>query len=71
MRRKALDDLIGAALIDSLDGLKASADNPAKMDWVPVSEAQLQADAAKWGDAAFRAQKVSEWGQAARAHWGG
>jgi ABC-type Fe3+ transport system substrate-binding protein len=71
LRRKALDDLLGATLIDNLDDVKAHAGNAAKLDWIPVSEAELLADAAKWSDAAYRTKRTSEWSNAARAHFGG
>lgn len=71
VRRRALDELLGATLIDNLDAVKASASNPAKMDWVPVTEEQLQADALKWGDQSYRTRRTSEWSSAARTHFSG
>lgn len=69
VRRLALDALLGAVLIDDLDAVKASADQPGKLDWVPVSEDQLAKDAAQWEDKVFQTTKTSEWSSAARAHY--
>ncbi len=69
-RRQALDDLLGATLIDDLDAVKAAASAPGKLDWAPIGEAELKADAAQWSDSAFRTRKISEWSSAARAHFG-
>jgi spermidine/putrescine-binding protein len=71
-RRRALDDLLGAVLIDNHDPLKArweKTPDPSKIAFVPVSEAELTKLAAKWDDATFRNAKISEWSQAARKHF--
>ncbi len=70
-RRQALDDLLGAILIDDLDTVEAAASTPAKLDWVPITEAQMQQDAAQWNDSTFRTKKIGEWSNAARVHYGG
>jgi hypothetical protein len=70
-RRRALDDLIGAVLIDQASLLKARrAKNPADaLAWTPVSEKDLNALAAKWDDQTLRNETISKWSAAARAHW--
>lgn len=72
LRRRALDDLIGAVLIDQSSLLKARrAKNPADaLAWTPVPEKELSTLAAKWDDQTLRNDAISKWGAAARAHWG-
>ena len=70
-RRRALDDLIGAVLIDRSDEFKAGrAKNPNDtFAWTPISEKELSALSAKWDDATLRNETISKWGAAARAQW--
>ncbi|HEX8834564.1 MAG TPA: extracellular solute-binding protein [Abditibacteriaceae bacterium] len=72
VRRRALDDLLGAVLIDNADAVKAKlAKSPdaAKLAFVPVTEAELAELSKKWDDQTFRNARVSEWGEAARKHF--
>lgn len=72
VRRKVLDDLIGAVLIDNQKLIKARlARNPdlAAATFVPITEAQAAQLAAQWSDASFRNAKLNDWGIAARAHF--
>lgn len=66
VRRRALDDLIGAVLIDNLRDVQAKI--PAKPNdfYVPIDENGLTQMAAKWNDQAFRNAQISKWNQAAR-----
>jgi ABC-type Fe3+ transport system substrate-binding protein len=71
-RRRPLDDLLGAVLIDNQSAIKArwkSNPNASKIAFVPVTEAQLNTLAAKWGDQTFRNNQINQWKQAARAHF--
>ena len=72
VRRRALDDLIGAVLIDNHDAVKAhwfKTRDAARLTFVPVTEAELTTLSAKWGDPAVQSAKVAEWGKEARAHF--
>jgi ABC-type glycerol-3-phosphate transport system substrate-binding protein len=70
-RRRALDDLIGAVLIDGADAVKARrAKNPNDaLAWTPIGEAEFNALAAKWEDQTLRNEQISKWTSAARAQW--
>jgi ABC-type Fe3+ transport system substrate-binding protein len=72
-RRLVLDDLLGSVLIDNHDAVKAGwAKTPdaKKLTFVPVSEAKASELAAKWDDQTFRNEQISQWGEAARKHFG-
>jgi ABC-type Fe3+ transport system substrate-binding protein len=72
VRRRALDDLLGAVLIDNQSAIKArwkSTPDATRIAFVPVTESQLASLAAKWGDQAFRNNQINQWKQAARAHF--
>ncbi len=69
-RRRALDDLIGAVLIDNREMIATKLGANPNLGYVPLSEAELDVAAAKWDDAAFRAQTTAKWGEAARKYFG-
>ncbi len=66
-RRRALDDLIGAVLVDNLNDVKAKVAKNPNATYVPLSEAELTTLAAKWSDQAFRNAQIGVWNQKARA----
>jgi ABC-type Fe3+ transport system substrate-binding protein len=71
-RRRLVDDLIGAVLIDNLAALQkraASTRDAASLAFVPVSEAQAAELSKKWGDTTFRNTTVAAWKEAARKHF--
>lgn len=73
LRRRALDDLLGAVLIDNQDALKArwtKTPDAAKLAFVPVTEAELSKMAVKWDDPSFRNATIASWNKAARAKFG-
>ena len=69
-RRRALDELIGAVLIDNREMIAQKLKAAPQLKFVPLSESALDAAAAKWDDAAFRAQTTAQWGAAARKAFG-
>ena len=71
LRRRVLDDLIGAVLVDNKDDLRSSLSThgAARTTFMPLSEAQANTLAARWNDKAFRNTSISQWTQAARAHY--
>lgn len=73
-RRRLIDDLIGAVLIDNLDALQkraASTRDTASLAFVPISEAQAAEFAKKWNDTTFRNATIASWKKAARDHFAG
>lgn len=71
-RHKALEDLIGAVLIENQAALRARWErrpDAARLAFVPVNEAQLARLAAHWNDPALRAATVRRWSRAARRHF--
>lgn len=72
-RRRLVDDLIGAVLIDNLSALQSAAStrDVSSFAFVPISEKEADALAAKWNDATFRNAKIAEWKGAARQHFSG
>ncbi|MDF2441144.1 MAG: iron(III) transport system substrate-binding protein [Abditibacteriota bacterium] len=71
-RRKALDELIGAVLIDNHDAVKAKwAKNPdpKTFGYVPLSEAEMMKAAEQWGDAAFATKTTTAWGEASKKYF--
>lgn len=66
-RRRALDDLIGAVLIDNLKDVKAKTAKNANTTYVPLSEVALLKLAAKWNDQSFRNAQISAWNKKARS----
>ena len=66
-RRRALDDLIGAVLIDNLNDVKAKVGKNPDASYVPLTENELSNLAAKWKNEAFRNAQISKWNQKARA----
>ncbi|MDQ3813423.1 MAG: extracellular solute-binding protein, partial [Armatimonadota bacterium] len=71
-RRTVLDALIGAVLIDNHSAVQTrwkKTPDAAKITFVPVTEAELAALAAKWDDPTVQSTKQAEWGQAAREHF--
>lgn len=72
-RRRLVDDLIGAILIDNLAALQRAASTRSAMTFafVPISESEADALAAQWNDATFRNAKIAAWKSAARQHFSG
>ncbi len=68
-RRRALDDLIGAVLIDNLNDVKAKVAKTPDAAYVPLKEDELASLAAKWNDQAFRNAQISKWNQSARTYF--
>lgn len=67
-RRRALDDLIGAALVDNLDAVKAKWTKTPGLDasgYVPMPEKEFDALAAKWDDPTTVSTQKQKWSQAA------
>lgn len=74
VRRRALDDLIGAVLVDIHDQVRlAWKKNPDlnKTGYVPLSEAEFMKIAPQWDDPEVSNTKKAEWGDAARQHFNG
>jgi ABC-type Fe3+ transport system substrate-binding protein len=74
VRRRVLDDLIGAILIDNHDALQASwakNSNVGQLTFVPVTEDQATKLAAKWKDETFRQSTITGWREAAAKKFGG
>ena len=69
LRRRALDDLLGAVLIDNLRNVQAwSRKEGAKsVGYVPMTEAEFMKIAAQWNDQTQRNATISTWNQKARA----
>lgn len=67
MRRRALDDLIGAVLIDNLKDVQRKVAKDPNAAFVPLSEEQMTQMAAKWNDQTFRNAQISQFNQMARA----
>lgn len=68
-RRRVIDDLIGAVLIDNHDSLKArqkSKGDVSTLMLVP-SEAEITQATAKWNEPVFAQEKLAQWRQAAQA----
>jgi len=73
-RRRALDDLIGAALVDNLDAVKAKwTKNPNldKTGYVPMPEKDFEALATKWDDPATSSAAKQKWALDAQKFFGG
>jgi ABC-type Fe3+ transport system substrate-binding protein len=67
-RRQVLGDLIGAILIDNHDALQGrqrAFGDAGKLSLAPA-EAEVEAAAKQWGDAAFAQKKLDQWRNAAR-----
>ncbi len=63
---------MGAILIDNQSLVKArwkQTPDAAKITFMPLSEDDVAKLAPRWDDATFRNTKISEWKQAARAHF--
>ena len=74
LRRRALDDLFGAVLVDNHDAVKAAWQKNPDMNatgFVPISEAELTALAPKWDDPKISGAAKAKWGDAARAKFAG
>ena len=71
-RRKVLDDLIGAVLIDTHDQLKARQEKSGDASTLMLapSEAEITALASKWSDPVLRQKTLGEWRAAAEAKIG-
>lgn len=72
LRRRVLQDLMGAILIDNQRLVKArwkQTPDAAKITFMPLSEDDVAKLAPRWDDATFRNTKISEWKQASRAHF--
>jgi ABC-type Fe3+ transport system substrate-binding protein len=67
-RRRVLDDMIGAILIDNHGALKArqKSKGDASTLMLAPSEDEINKVIPQWGDAAFTQQKLGEWRDAAR-----
>jgi len=73
-RRRALDDLIGAALVDNLDLVKAKWKKNPNLDatgYVPLPEKDFEALAAKWDDQTTSSNAKQKWALDARKHFSG
>lgn len=73
-RRRALDDLIGSALIDNHDLVKVAWQKNPDLNgtgYVPLPEAEFMKLAPRWKDPAFASTTKSQWGEAARAKFSG
>ncbi|HEX9998321.1 MAG TPA: extracellular solute-binding protein [Abditibacterium sp.] len=74
LRRRALDDLIGAVLVDNHDAVKRAWQKNPNMEatgFVPVSEAELMKLAAQWDKPEVASAEKAKWFDAARAKFGG
>jgi ABC-type Fe3+ transport system substrate-binding protein len=72
VRRIALDQLIGAVLIDNHKLIQqkwAANPNAAQVAFVPVGEMELLQLAVNWGDATQSQKNISAWREAARKHF--
>ena len=65
-RRQALDVLLGAVLIDNHNQLKAAWKKNPNLNYVPITEAELDKVSAQWDKAAFVNETTDKWLQAAR-----
>jgi ABC-type Fe3+ transport system substrate-binding protein len=65
-RRQALDALLGAVLIDNHMQLKAAWKKNPKMNYVPITEAELNKVAGQWDKASFINETTDRWLKAAR-----
>jgi ABC-type Fe3+ transport system substrate-binding protein len=68
-RRRALDILIGATLIDNADAIKASWKKNPDMNtvgFVPIPENEFMKVATKWDDVQFASQMQDKWAAASR-----
>ena len=74
MRRRALDDLIGAALVDDVDAVQDKWQKTPDLNasgYVPMSEAEFNAVAAKWNDPSVVTAQKQKWSAAAKTFFGG
>jgi len=72
-RRRALDDLIGAALVDNLDAVKAKWTKNPNLDatgYVPLPEKDFETLAAKWNDPATSSAAKQKWALDAQKFFG-
>ena len=67
LRRRALDDLLGATLIDNLRDVQNWTKQNPNGAYVPLSENELNKLAANWNNQTQRNAQISTWNQAARA----
>lgn len=73
-RRRALDDLIGAVLVDNVDAVQDKWHKTPDLNatgYVPMPEAEFDALAAKWGDAATVTTQKQKWSADAQKFFGG
>ncbi len=73
-RRRALDDLIGSALIDNHDAIKAAWQKNPSIDatgYVPIPEADFMKIAKQWDKPEFASVEKEKWASAARAKFSG
>ena len=73
-RRRVLDDLIGATLVENQSQIAkwwTSNSDPARLNFVPVEESEVTKAAASWDDTTFRDDKLKEWGARAAKYFGG
>lgn len=67
LRRRALDDLLGATLIDNLRDVQNWTKQNPNRAFVPLSESDLNKLSANWNDQTRRNAQISTWNQKARA----
>ncbi len=73
-RRRALDDLIGAVLVDDVDAVQDKWRKTPDLNasgYVPMSEAEFDAIAAKWDDPTTIATQKQKWSADAQKFFGG
>ena len=73
LRRNALDDLIGAVLVDDVDALQDKWQKNPDMNasgYVPMPEAEFNAIAAKWNDPSFVTSQKQKWSAGAKTFFG-
>lgn len=74
MRRTALDDLIGAVLVDDVDAVQDKWQKNPDLNasgYVPMPEAEFNALAAKWNDPSVVTAQKQKWSAAAKTFFGG
>jgi ABC-type Fe3+ transport system substrate-binding protein len=70
-RRRALDELLGAVLIDNHKLIVAASGDEAKLSKAPITEEAMDQAAEQWDKAAFRTRTTSQWRQESATRFGG
>jgi ABC-type Fe3+ transport system substrate-binding protein len=71
-RRRALDVLIGATLVDNADAVKSAWKKNSDINsvgFVPIPEAEFMKVASKWDDVTFASQMEDKWSAASRSRF--